>query len=129
MRGRNADWAEKAVRQAASLSSQKALDQNVIDVIADTVTSLLQKVDGRTVKMVDGETTIKVAGANIEMMEPNWRTRILSVITQPNIAFILMLVGTYGLIFELSNPGTIIPGTIGAISIVLGALCAQRSTG
>ena len=119
MRGRNADWAEKAVRQAASLSSQAALEQNVIDVVADTVASLLQKIDGRTVKMVDGETVLNVAGAAVEAMEPNWRTKILSVIAHPNIAFILMLVGTYGLIFELSNPGAIIPGTIGAISIML----------
>ncbi len=120
MRGRNADWAEKAVRQAASLSSQAALEQNVIDVIAESVSDLLGQIDGRTVKMADGETAITVARANIEALEPNWRTRILSVITQPNIAFILMLVGTYGLIFELSNPGAIIPGTIGAISIVVG---------
>lgn len=120
MRGRNADWAEKAVRQAASLSSQAALEQNVIDVVADSVPALLRQIDGTVVKMADGEQTLAVADAPIEAMEPNWRTKILSVITQPNIAFILMLVGTYGLIFELSNPGAIIPGTIGAISIMLG---------
>ena len=120
LRGRNADWAEKAVRQAASLSSKAALEENVIDVVADTMSDLLQQIEGRTVKTVQGEITLTVAGSEVEALEPNWRTKILSVITQPNIAFILMLVGTYGLIFELSNPGAIIPGTIGAISIILG---------
>ncbi|MEQ9110609.1 MAG: nodulation protein NfeD [Rhodospirillaceae bacterium] len=120
LRARNADWAEKAVRQAASLSSQAALEQKVIDVVADTLPDLLQQIDGRVVKTSQGDLTLDVAGAEIEPIEPNWRTRLLSVITQPNIAFILMLVGTYGLIFELSNPGAIIPGTIGAISILLG---------
>ena len=119
MRGRNADWAEKAVRQAASLSSREALAEEVIDVVADTIPDLLDQINGRTVKMVDEEITLDVANAVIQAIEPDWRIRLLSIITSPNIAFILMLVGTYGLIFELANPGAIIPGTLGAISLLL----------
>lgn len=118
LRGRNAEWAEKAVREAASLTSSEALDKNVIDVIAGDVASLLARIDGRIVKLGQAEHTLRTAGAEIVEMEPGWRLELLSILTNPNVAFILMLVGIYGIIFELSSPGAIFPGVIGAIALV-----------
>lgn len=121
MRGRNADWAEKAVREAESLSANAALQANVIDLIARDPAELLRKIDGRAVEVAGGETrrlaTADVAG---EAIDPGWALQFLRVITDPNVAFILMLVGIYGLIFELSSPGAVAPGVIGTISLLLG---------
>jgi membrane-bound serine protease (ClpP class) len=106
LRGRNADWAEKAVREAASLSASGALQANVIDVVARNPTELLQLIDGRTVELAVGETRqLATKGLTIERLDPGWLIRLLSVITDPSVAFILLMVGIYGLIFEFSTPG------------------------
>lgn len=119
LRGRNVEWAVKAVREAASLSYSEALEQNVIDLVADDLPALLKALDGRAVKLQSGEVTLSLEGAIVEVVEPSWRTRLLAIITNPNVALILMMIGTYGLILEFYNPGTIIPGTIGAICLLL----------
>jgi membrane-bound serine protease (ClpP class) len=119
MHGRNADWAEQAVRGAASLPADEALKLEVIDVVAGTLPELLHKIDGREV-LVNGEKK-RLATANLELVESeiDWRTRLLMVITEPTVAYLLMLIGIYGLIFEFTNPGTYAPGVIGAISLLL----------
>ncbi len=119
LHGRNQDWAEKAVREAASLPASEALKLNVIDIIAISMVDLLKQVEGREVKVQGQKRSLQTSGRVIQQIEPDWRSRLLSVITNPNIAYILMLIGIYGLIFELSNPGAIVPGTIGAISLLL----------
>lgn len=121
LRGRNADWAEKAVREAASLSANAALQEKVIDLIARDQVELLRQIDGRAVEIAGGDTR-HLATSDIarEAIDPGWTAQFLRVITDPNIAFILMLVGIYGLIFELSSPGAVAPGVIGAISLLLG---------
>jgi len=119
LHGRNADWAESAVRGAASLPAEEALKLGVIDVIAPTLEKLLQEIDGREA-IVDGERRkLATAGLALTEVELGWRTRLLIVITDPNIAYLLMLFGIYGLIFELSNPGSILPGVLGGISLLL----------
>jgi len=125
MRGRNADWAEKSVRQAASLSATQALQQHVIDLIAANTSDLLRKLDGRTVNTVSGEHTLHTDGAAIEKLEPNWRNRMLSIMTDPNVAYILMLLGIYGLFFELVSPGFVLPGVIGGICLLLALFAFQ----
>jgi membrane-bound serine protease (ClpP class) len=120
MHGRNADWAESAVRQAASLSSVQALKQNVIDVMAPDVPALLAAIDGRTVTAGSAKRTLATKGIEIVPVEPGVITRALTVLSNPNIAFMLMLIGFYGLIFEFSNPGSIGPGVVGAIALLLG---------
>ncbi|MBI1206700.1 MAG: nodulation protein NfeD [Azospirillum sp.] len=120
LRGRNADWAEKAVREAASLTATEALGQGAIDLIAADTADLLAKLDGRTVMVGGAPMTVHTAGAVVQSFLPDWRISLLSLLTDPDVAFILMLVGVYGLIFELANPGLIAPGVIGAISL----LCA-----
>jgi membrane-bound serine protease (ClpP class) len=119
MHGRNAEWAESAVRGAASLTAEEALKLNVIDVVAATVPELLRKIDGREV-LVNGERK-RLATAGLDIVESalDWRTRLLTIITEPTVAYLLMLVGIYGLIFEFANPGTYAPGVIGAISLLL----------
>ncbi len=120
LRGRNADWAEAAVRAAVSLSSREAAEMNVIDFVATDISDLLQQADGRTVAMETGEITLETAGMAVENIEPDWRTQLLAAITNPNVALILMLVGVYGIIFEFLNPGVLVPGTLGGISLILG---------
>lgn len=120
LRGRNADWAEEAVREAASLSAQAALDKRVIDLVARSPEELLARIDGREVDIAGSRRLLRTNGLPMETLEPGWLTRVLAVITNPNIAFILMMVGFYGLIFEFSNPGAVAPGVIGAIALVLG---------
>ncbi len=120
-RGRNADWAERAVREAASLAASAALEQNVIDAVAANRAELIAFADGRTVDMGGGrEVTLALEGARVVEIETNWQERLLGVLANPNVAYILMLVGIYGIIFELANPGTIGSGVIGAISLLLG---------
>ena len=109
MRGRNADWGERSVRQAASLSAEDAMKEHVIDLVAESVNDLLDKIDGRTVSVHGHTSVLRTAKLDVATVEPDWRTRLLSVITDPNIAYILMLLGVYGLIFELANPGLILP--------------------
>lgn len=123
--GRNADWAEEAVREAVNLGAEDALDQNVVDVVADNMTSLMEQLDGRTVKMADGDRTLATANIALTRADPDWRTRLLSVITDPNVAYFLMIIGFYGIIFELSNPGAVFPGVIGAICLILALFAFQ----
>jgi membrane-bound serine protease (ClpP class) len=120
MRSRNADWAEKAVREAASLTASAALKENVIDILAGDMNDLLAQAHGRAVAMVgDRQLTLETSGLSLEHIEPDWRTRLLAVITNPNVALILLMIGIYGLIFEFMNPGALVPGTIGAISLLI----------
>jgi membrane-bound serine protease (ClpP class) len=116
---RNVDWAEKAVRSADSISAADALKLNVIDVVAADVPDLLRKIDGRSVIVAGKPTTLETAGLNVVTIAPGWRTEFLAIITNPNVAFILMLIGIYGIIFEFTTPGTMVPGTIGVISLLL----------
>ena len=120
LRGRNADWAAKAVTEAASLSATEAKAQNVVEIIANDERDLLRQLDGRTVKMAGGERVLHVADAPIESFSPDWHFRALSIIANPTVAMILMLIGVYGLIFEFGHPGFVFPGVIGAVSLLLG---------
>lgn len=125
LRGRNADWAEKAVRSGESLTAEAALEQNVIDFMADDVDALLAKLNGRKVKVKSGELIIDSKDWKVVTVEPDWRTQFLAVITNPNVAYLLMLLGVYGLLFELYSPGAIIPGLVGAISLLLALYAFQ----
>jgi membrane-bound serine protease (ClpP class) len=120
LRGRNLKWAEEAVRQAVSISAGEALKLGVIDVIADDVENLLVAVDGFKVKIGKTEHTLATKGLTVKQVEPDTLTEILSIITDPNVALILMLIGVYGLIFEFATPGSIGPGVVGAVCLVLG---------
>ncbi|ESZ19717.1 MULTISPECIES: NfeD family protein [Mesorhizobium] len=120
LRGRNADWGEKAVREAASLSASAALQENVIDFVARDTTELLQLADGRTVEIAGRKKVLATKRLPVETLEPGWLIRLLAVITDPNIAVILMLIGVYGLVFEFTSPGAVAPGVIGTICLLLG---------
>ena len=120
LRGRNADWAEKAVREAATLNARQALEQHVIELVAPDVTELLRAANGRKLVQAGQERTLRTDGIEVVRIEPDFMTKALGAIANPNVALILMLMGTYGLIFELMSPGAIAPGVIGAISLVLG---------
>lgn len=125
MHGRNVQWATEAVRESASLSAEEALAKGVIDVIAKDVEELLRKINARTVKVLGKEQRLNTIGLTQEIHQPDWRNQILAVLTDPNIAYILMLLGIYGLFFELSNPGSIFPGVIGGISLLLALFAFQ----
>jgi membrane-bound serine protease (ClpP class) len=121
LRGRNADWAEKAVREAASLSANAALRAHVIDLIARDTADLLRQVDGRVVEIAGGDTRhLTTKDATLESIDPGWISRFLTVITDPNVAFVLLLVGVYGLFFEFTSPGAVAPGVVGTICLLLG---------
>jgi len=120
LRGRNAEWAEKAVREAASISATEAREKNVIEIVASSMTDLMQQVDGRTVEIGGAERRLDTEGIQLETFEPSTLTKILGILANPNVAFIFMLIGIYGLIFEFANPGTIGPGVIGVICLVIG---------
>jgi len=119
LNGRNADWADEAVRSAVSLPAADALKLHVIDVIADNVPDLLRQIDGRTVQLAGKPERLATAGLEVVVVAPDWRTQLLAVITDPNIAYLLMLLGACGLIFELTNPGTVLPGIVGTISLLV----------
>lgn len=125
MRGRNIEWAELAVRQAVSLSSAEALQLRVIDVVATDVPDLLRQVEGRKVNVLGVERKLNTAGASITSVEPDWRSRLLSLIADPSIAYLLMMAGVFGLFFEFSNPGFVLPGVAGAISLLLALFAFQ----
>ena len=126
LRHRNAEWAERAVRDAASLSSSEALSQHVVDIVAGDVPDLLRQLDRRTVPLADGRTaTLAVAGARVEAWDPSWRDRTLAVLGDPSLALLLMLVGFYGLLFEFSSPGLVAPGVMGAVCLLLGLFGLQ----
>ena len=120
LRGRNVDWGEKAVTEAASLSATEAKEQHVIDVIASDERDLFKQIDGRRIAVAGGERVLELAGASTVAIAPDWHFRVLAIITDPSVAMILMLVGVYGLIFELGNPGLVFPGVMGAVSLLLG---------
>jgi len=125
MRGRNVEWAEKAVRESASLSAAEALAQGVIEHLARDVPDLLNQLDGKTVTLEGRSLTLQTAGAAIVREEPDWRIRLLAVITDPSVALILMMVGIYGLFFEFSNPGALVPGVLGGICLLVGLYALQ----
>jgi membrane-bound serine protease (ClpP class) len=120
LRGRNAEWGERAVTEAASLSATEAKEQKVVEVIATDEQDLLHQLDGRKVSVAGGERVLQLAGAPITTFAPDWHFRVLSVITNPSIAMILMLLGVYGLIFEFGHPGFVFPGVMGAVALLLG---------
>jgi len=124
-RGRNAEWAEKAVRQSVSITEREAVKLKVVDLVADSLPDLLDKIDGRVVKTAKGPVTLQTRGAVVKAIEVGFRDRVLNVITDPNVAYILMMLGMLGLFFELSNPGVILPGVIGGISLILAFFAMQ----
>lgn len=117
LNGRNADWAAEAVRKAVSLPASEALKLHVVDVIADDVPDLLRKIDGRTATVAGKPERLATAGLEVLTVAPDWRTELLAIATNPNVALILMLIGVYGLLFEFLSPGAVAPGLIGAISL------------
>jgi membrane-bound serine protease (ClpP class) len=125
LRGRNAEWAEKAVREAVSLPAEEALKINVIDLIATDLSDLLKQVDGKTFDLQGVKRTLATEGAAIVRIDPDWRSRLLAVITDPSFAYILMLIGIYGLLFEFYNPGMILPGVVGAICLLVALYAFQ----
>lgn len=125
LRGRNGDWAEKAVRAGASLEAGAALEAGVIELLARDRAELLRALDGRRVETVAGWRTLQTRDAKVVDRGPDWRTRLLAAIAHPNFAYILMLIGIYGLIFELANPGAVVPGVIGGIALLLALYALQ----
>ena len=125
LRDRNAEWAERAVREAVSLPAAEALEANVIDVIAGDMDTLLTAIDGREVETATGKTVLETEGMRVERRAPDWRVEFLSIITDPTIAYLLMLIGIYGLIFEGYNPGAMVPGVVGAICLLLALFAFQ----
>ena len=125
LRNRNADWAEKAVREGVSLDAETALAEKVIDLIALDLNDLLAQLDGRIISMDGEEMTLETAGVEMHAHEPDWRTEILTVITNPSIVLILGMIGIYGIILEFYNPGSLIPGVVGLICLLLAAYSVQ----
>jgi membrane-bound serine protease (ClpP class) len=125
LRGRNAEWAEKAVREAVSLPADEAVKSNVADLIASDIPDLLKKVNGRTIEIAGVKRTLQTEGAALVRLEPDWRSRLLGVITDPSIAYILMLIGIYGILFEFYSPGMVFPGVIGAVCLLIAMYALQ----
>jgi membrane-bound serine protease (ClpP class) len=125
MRGRNAEWAERAVREAVSLTAEEALRMKVIDLIAADTSDLLQQLDGRKVNVLGAPRSLQTKGLALVEYQPDWRTQLLAVITNPSVAYILLLIGMYGLFFEFSNPGVGVPGIAGAICLLLALFAFQ----
>jgi membrane-bound serine protease (ClpP class) len=122
LRGRNADWAEKAVQDGATLTADEAVREKVVDLVAANVGDLLDQLDGRTVRTADGDHRLATRNASVREVEPGWKSRLLSIVTDPNIAFILLMVGVYGLIFEFWQPGLAGPGILGGICLLVGLM-------
>ncbi len=122
LRGRNVEWAEQAVRQAATLTAEDAARERVVDLLAGDLNDLLVKVDGRAVVIAGVEHRISTEGRTVVIIEPDWRTRALAAIADPNVALILLMIGVYGLLFEFWSPGAFVPGVVGAICLVLGMI-------
>ena len=125
LRGRNADWAEKAVRAGASLPADEALAEGVVDLVAADLPELLAAIEGRKVKVLSHEVELATAGLVLREVQPDWRTNLLSLITNPNVAYLLMLIGIYGLLLEGYNPGAVLPGVVGAICLLLALFAFQ----
>ncbi len=119
LRKRNADWAEEAVREGVSLPADEALKKKVVDLIAPDVPALLRAVDGKTLEAGGAKRTLQVAGLQATELAPDWRTRFLGIITNPSVAYLLILLGAYALLFEFMNPGLILPGVVGTIALLL----------
>ncbi|HXJ78062.1 MAG TPA: nodulation protein NfeD [Candidatus Methylomirabilis sp.] len=124
-RGRNVEWAEKAVRSSVSATEREAVKLKVVDLIAESVPDLLAKVDGRVVKTSKGTVTLHTRDATVKRIEVRFRDRLLALISDPNVAYILMMVGMLGIFFELSTPGAVLPGVIGGISLILAFFAFQ----
>ncbi|HET6489937.1 MAG TPA: nodulation protein NfeD [Syntrophales bacterium] len=124
-KGRNADWVEEAIRKSVSVTAEEALKLKVIDVIATDVNDLLARIDGKEVKMVSGNRVLKTKGAELNRKEMGFREKVLITISNPNIAYILFLIGLAGLYFEFSSPGVVLPGIIGGISLILAFFAFQ----
>ena len=124
-RGRNVEWAVKAVRESESVSAQKALELKIIDLVASSLQELIEQVDGKEIETVWGKRTLVLKDLPVEHWEMGWRYRLLDTLSNPNIAYILMMLGFYGLFFELSNPGVIFPGVFGAICLILAFFALQ----
>ncbi len=124
-RDRDAEWAERAVREAATLTAEEAAELGVVDLVAEDLGALLDAVNGRAVETFAGSRLLTTTDAQIERLAPDWRVRLLSVITDPTVAYVLLLVGIYGLIFELSSPGAVLPGVVGVISLLLALYAFQ----
>ncbi|HVN97005.1 MAG TPA: nodulation protein NfeD [Syntrophorhabdaceae bacterium] len=124
-RGRNVEWAAKAVTESSSITAKDALDKHVIDLVADNMDDLLAKIDGRTVETKNGKVTLKTKGAVKTEIPMSSKYKLLSYLSDPNIAYLLMMLGIYGILFELYSPGTIFPGVIGGISIILALYAFQ----
>ncbi len=125
LRGRNADWAEATVREAANLPAAEALESNVIDLVAEDLDTLLAALDGRMITVEGGTVTLDLTDATIETVVPDWRDELLAVITNPNVAYILLMLGLYGLVLEFYSPGLGVPGVVGVICLLLGAYALQ----
>ena len=125
LRGRNVEWAEATVREASNLTASEALEMNVIDIVADDLSALLADIDGRTVNAAGMDVVIDTSDADVEFIEPDWRYELLGVITDPNVAYILLMIGIYGLILEFYNPGMGIGAVVGVICLLLGAFALQ----
>ena len=125
IRGRNAEWAERAVREAVSLSASEALNLKVIDYVAADIGDLLKQLNGRQVNVLGQDRTLDTTSATVEVVEPDWRTRLLAIITNPSVAYVLMLIGIYGLFFEFANPGFVLPGVAGAICLLIALYAFQ----
>ncbi|HYQ51138.1 MAG TPA: nodulation protein NfeD [Pseudomonas sp.] len=125
LRGRNADWAEKAVREAVSLSASEALKQKVIDQVANDLPDLLRQLDGKTLSAADQPRLLQTRDASVVEHLPDWRTRLLAVITNPSVALILIMIGVYGLLFEFMNPGSSVGGVVGGICLLLALYALQ----
>ncbi|WP_235009162.1 NfeD family protein [Marinobacterium lutimaris] len=125
LRGRNADWAEKAVREGASLTASKALELGVIDLMAADRSELLEVIAGRSVEINGRQVALDFSDSAIFVADPDWRSEFLAVITNPNVAYMLMLIGLYGLIFEFTNPGFGLPGVLGAICLLVALYAFQ----
>jgi membrane-bound serine protease (ClpP class) len=125
LRGRNVDWAEAAVRSGASLPADEALAAGVIDLVAVDVPALLRELDGRTVKLQTREVVLATNGLVLQQVESDWRTQLLSLLTNPNVAYLLMLIGIYGLLLEGYNPGAVLPGVVGSICLLLALFAFQ----
>lgn len=125
LRGRNADFAEAAVREAATLTAARALEQGVVEILAADIDDLLRQAHGRTLKLDRRDHTLVTAGSPVTRLEPDWRNRLLSVITEPTVAYLLLLVGLYGLLFEGYSPGAVVPGVVGGICLLLALYALQ----
>lgn len=125
LRGRNADWAEQAVRRAVSLTAEDAVARNVVDFVAADVPALLAAAHGRSVRVEERTVQLDTAALTVERQETDWRTDLLATITDPNVAYFLLLIGIYGLIFEGYSPGAVLPGVVGAICLLLALFAFQ----